>query len=94
VQANEIRLARVKAMRQEDLIEFLRQRPFQAFRIHVSDGIVYEVHHPELVLVSRSKTVVFFPDPRRPPPAFDRYETVALLDITRLERVESLASSK
>ena len=81
-------------MRQEHLIELLRQRPFQPFRIHVSDGIVYEAHHPELVLVGRSKAVVFLPDPRRPPQAFDRYETVALLHITRLELIESLASSK
>ena len=80
-------------MRLEDLLEVLRQRPFQPFRIHVSDGIIYEVRHPELVLVGRSKAVVFFPDPRRPPPAFDKYETVSLLHITRLEPIESLASS-
>jgi hypothetical protein len=43
--------------------------------------------------VGRSKAVVFFPDPRRPPPAFDKYETVSLLHITRLEPIESLASS-
>ena len=80
-------------MRQEDLIEVLRQRPFQPFRIHLSDGIIYEVRHPELVLVGRSKAIVFFPDPRQPPPAFERYETVALLHITRLEPIEAMASS-
>lgn len=80
-------------MRQEDLIEVLRQRPFQPFRIHLSDGIIYEVRHPELVLVGRSKAVVFFPDSRKPPPAFETYETIALLHITRLEPIETLASS-
>jgi hypothetical protein len=80
-------------MRQEDLLEVLRQRPFQPFRIHVPDGIAYEIRHPELVLVGRSKAVVFFADPHQPPPAFDKYETVALLHITRLEPIETLASS-
>ena len=80
-------------MRQEDLLEVLRQRPFVPFRIHVTDGIVYEVRHPELVLVGRSRAVVFFPDPRRPPPAFDRFDMVSLLHITRLEPMDSLTSS-
>jgi len=80
-------------MRQEDLIEVLRQRPFHPFRIHLSDGIIYEVRHPELVLVGRSTAVVFFPDPRKPPPAFERYDTIALLHMTRLEPLETLAPS-
>jgi hypothetical protein len=79
-------------MRQEDLIEILRQRPFQPFRIHVSDGTVYEVRHPEFVLVGRSRALVFLPSPGQAPPAFERYEAVALLHITRLELLESPAA--
>jgi len=58
-------------MRQEDLIEVLRQRPSQPFRIHLSDGIIYEFAS-RAGLAGRSKAVVFFPDPRKPPPALRR----------------------
>jgi hypothetical protein len=30
-----------------DLIELLRIRPFQPFRIYASDGRTYDIHHPE-----------------------------------------------
>lgn len=79
-------------MTQLDLLEILRQRPFQAFRIHVSDGTVYEIRHPEIMLVGRSKAYVFFPPEGSALPAVDRFEIVALLHITRLEPVESSAA--
>lgn len=78
-------------MSQQDLLEMLRQRPFQAFRIHVSDGTVYEIRHPEMMAVGRTKGLVFFPPDGMSLPAIDRYEAVALLYITRLEPVEPSA---
>ena len=33
-----------------DVLEALRRRPFEPFRIQVSDGSTYDVRHPELVL--------------------------------------------
>ncbi len=39
----------------------LRKRPFQMFRIHVTDGTVYEIRHPEMMVVGRTKALVFFP---------------------------------
>ncbi len=72
-------------MSRDDLLEFLRIRPFQPFRIFVTDGTMYKVRHPELVLVGRTKAMVFFPAPDSPPPAFDRFEAVALVHITRIE---------
>lgn len=79
-------------MSQQDLLEMLRHRPFQAFRIHVSDGTVYEIRHPEMMVVGRTKALVFFPPEGIPLPAMDRYEAVALLHITRLEPVEASAA--
>jgi hypothetical protein len=75
-------------MSQQDLLEMLRHRPFQAFRIHVSDGTVFEIRHPEMMVIGRTKALVFFPPEGMPLPAIDRYEAVALLHITRLEPVE------
>ena len=76
-------------MSQHDLLEMLRHRPFQPFRIHVLDGMVYEIRHPELMAVGRTRALVFFPPEGSTLPALDRFEAVALLHITRLEPVES-----
>jgi hypothetical protein len=71
----------------EDLLQALRKRPFEPFRIHVSDGTVYDVRHPELVMVGRRSAVIGWPDPSQAEPLYERYETVALLPITRLEPI-------
>ncbi|MGZ6074518.1 MAG: hypothetical protein ACXWOA_11715, partial [Isosphaeraceae bacterium] len=41
-------------MRPEDVREFLRRRPFQPFRLTLTDGRPYDVMHPELAMVGRS----------------------------------------
>jgi hypothetical protein len=34
-------------MRPEDILERLRARPFQPFRLYLSDGAIYEIRHAE-----------------------------------------------
>jgi hypothetical protein len=76
----------------DDIINFLHRRPFEPFRIHLTDGTTYEVRHPEFVLVGRATTHVYFPVPDMPPPRFEKYEVVSLLHITRLEPMEASAA--
>jgi hypothetical protein len=33
-----------------DLLTALRRRPIEPFGLHVRDGMVYEIRHPELVM--------------------------------------------
>src|SRR5438067_9529198 len=80
-------------LRPTDLVEELRKQPFEPFRIHVSDGSAYEVRHPEWVMVSPSRVLVFVPLAGQPHPLFERYHTIALLHITRLEPLEGLTTS-
>jgi len=70
----------------------LRRRPFVPFRIHVDDGTIYEVKHPELVLLSPRTAFVFFPDPNNPGMVTSQ-EIVALIHITRLEPLEAKQAS-
>jgi hypothetical protein len=67
--------------------------PFRPFQIHLSDGTIYDVDHPEMVMVGRSSAMVFFPPKDLEPPAFDRYEAVALSHIARMVPVETAATS-
>ncbi len=42
-------------MRQDELRESLREHPFEPFRIHLTNGMVYEVRHPEMALLARHR---------------------------------------
>lgn len=74
------------------MLEVLRQRPFRAFRIHASDGTVYEIRHLEMIVVGRTRALVFLPPEEMGLPAIERYEAVALVHISRPEPVETSAA--
>jgi hypothetical protein len=74
-------------MRPDILLGKVRQRPFEPFRLFVSDGAAYDIRHPEMVLTGQNAAVIGLPgDPTRPA---DRLVTVALLHVTRLEPLEA-----
>ena len=80
-------------MRSEDIRAFRRRKPFQPFRLILTDGRTYDVHHPELVMIGCTEVAVGFPSPGDPEPIFDRFTTVSLLDIMRVEPLEALTTT-
>jgi len=78
-------------MRPEDVREFLRRRPFQPFRLTLTDGRTYDVLHPELAIVGRSFVGVGLARPGDPENIAERIVSVSLLHIMQIEPVESLA---
>ncbi|HLN29541.1 MAG TPA: hypothetical protein VK395_17465 [Gemmataceae bacterium] len=75
-------------MSHEDLLGFIRKRPFEPFRLFIADGCVYEVRHPELLMIGkRSVAVGLTADPDQT--VYDRLATVDLLHVTRVEPLES-----
>jgi len=75
-------------MRPDDVLCLLRARPFQPFRISLSDGKEYEIRHPEIAIVSRSMVLVGIPGPRGPGGPVEKVVTCALLHITRMELLD------
>jgi hypothetical protein len=51
-------------IRREDVIENLEKRPFEPFRICMTDGRAYDVRHPDLCIPSRTTVYVGVPAPR------------------------------
>jgi len=51
-------------IRREDVLENLDKRPFEPFRICMTDGRSYDVTHPDLCMPSRHTVYVGVPDPR------------------------------
>ena len=74
----------------EELRNHLRQRPFLPLRIHLSDGRVFEVRHPDLVWVGRHVAVVGILEPG-PEPYLEKHETIALVHIVSLEPLSAAA---
>jgi hypothetical protein len=74
-------------MRPDDLRRLIDTRPFRPFRMLVLEQTSYEVRHPEAALVGQS-TVMIVEQVNGPNPvALEREVIIALLHITRLERL-------
>jgi hypothetical protein len=67
-----------------DLYAALHKRPFEPFRIQVTDGTFYDVRHPELVMVGLGSVVIGVPAAGQQQPLYERYETVALAHVVKL----------
>ena len=73
-------------MSHEDLLDRLRQRPFQPFRMVLTEGTAYEVRHPELFMLGKRSVVVGLATD----PAQTVYERTALVDLFHIVRLEPL----
>jgi len=67
----------------EDLRALVRAQPFVPFRLYVSDQTSYEVRHPEMIMLGARSVVVGIPGTL--PDVYERFVTVALAHVTRLE---------
>jgi hypothetical protein len=72
-------------MRPEDLRDRLRRRPFQHFRLILTDGRAFEVRHPELAMVGQSTVAIGLARPGRDEASSERLITVPLVDVLRIE---------
>lgn len=66
----------------------LHRRPFVPFRIVTTDGTIYEVRHPELVMVGSQTVLIGYPT-NDSPVIFDHYDRVALIHIVHLELAQA-----
>ncbi len=46
-------------MNSSKLIEYVSAEPFQPFRIRMASGQIYEIRHPEMILVGRNLVRVY-----------------------------------
>ncbi len=78
--------------RSEDIQARLRERPFRPLRIIASEGMKFDVFHPDLVFVGRHDLMIGFPGPDNPT-VYDRVTRVALVHIVALEDLPAPTSS-
>jgi len=67
----------------------LHTRPFEPFRLLMSDGTTYEVRHPELVMLGMRSLHLGIPARNQEELLYERAHILALSHITRLEPVDA-----
>lgn len=73
-------------MRIEELQRLLRRRPFQPFGLHMSDGSMYPVRHPDqVILTPRAAYVGVDVDPEAP-----LAQDVVICDLIHVTRLAPL----
>lgn len=69
----------------ERAVELLRQRPFQSFRLVLSNGATFDICHPEKTWVSPFSILVGIPDPNSDAPgAILDSRLISLIDIAEI----------
>ena len=71
----------------EEILKLTRRVPFEPFRIRLSNGSVYEIRHPEAVLVERRVIVIGLSGQPNAQAPFERSDIVPLLHVAQLERL-------
>lgn len=72
--------------------EYVSAEPFHPFRIKMASGQVYEIRHPEMLLVGRTSVRVYVAsdsDPDKPP----RWHDVSMMLMETLETIEAASVS-
>lgn len=49
-------------MNAEPIQALLRRQPFSPFEVHLANGEIYQVRHPENAVVLKSNLFLFYPD--------------------------------
>lgn len=69
----------------ERILELLQQRPFQPFRIYLTNGLVHVVRHPEQIMVSQTYLIVGIPANDVPGQEISEAAFVSLVHVVQVE---------
>jgi hypothetical protein len=81
-------------MRPDTIRDWLREQPFQPFRIHLTNGAVFDIRHPDQAIVTQATVIISLAFPSSDGvPTIRRDVTVSLIHNTHLEPIVSGGSS-
>jgi hypothetical protein len=76
-------------MRAQDILKLVRTKSFQSFRISMSNGEKFDVHHPDLVLVDPLFLTLGIPGPKGPDAPLDRIVHISIRQINTVEMLRA-----
>lgn len=70
------------------VMEYVTAEPFRAFRLKMASGQVFDIRHPEMILVGRSSMRVYTPAAQQPdgPP---QWHDVSLMLMETIEPLDA-----
>jgi hypothetical protein len=77
----------------ENIQARLREKPFRPLRIIASEGLRFDILHPDLVFVGSRDLMIGFPGPDNPT-IYDRVVRLALVHIVALEDLPATTPPK
>jgi len=77
---------KIDSMTLDAIREMLTRRPFEPLRITMSSGQVFDVPHPEMASLARSRMTVTLPDENGEPS--DRVEFLSYLHIAHIRSLQ------
>jgi hypothetical protein len=74
-------------MESDEILQLLRRRPFQPFRIYLTTGATFEFRHPEMIFVYHTYVKTYLPvlDKNESVPLGDKEVILSLLHIVQIE---------
>ncbi len=80
-------------MQRAEIQQLLKQKPFQPFRVVLSDGRDFDIRYPEMNLLARTYIKIGIPEPNGSNPICDHLVFVPLTQVIRIELLPSIAAS-
>ncbi len=79
----------------EELYRMLKRQPFEPFRLHLTDGRVFDIRYPHMNMVGTTwiRIGILAPDDPDPDPVPDHTIKVPIARISRVESLATLPSS-
>jgi hypothetical protein len=75
----------------QELLSYIKAKPFRPFRVHMASGEMFDIRHPELVRVGRNSLMLFTLVSEHPE-IFDRWETISLMLMERISLLDATVS--
>ncbi len=76
-------------MNQEELREYARRQPFEPFRLILTTGATYDIHHPDLIMVGRRSAIIGLAND----PGGTAYDRTIKVDLFHIVGAEELPHS-
>jgi len=80
-------------MAPEELRDTLKHQPFEPFRIVLTDGVGYDIRHPDLLLIGKRSAIVGLAGDGSTP-YYERTVKVDLLHVSRIEPLPAASQQK
>jgi hypothetical protein len=72
-------------MRRDEILQRLHAEPFQPFRIHLTNGTVHVIRHPEMAMVTAHSIIIGVPEANTGGNLLEDYIAVSLLHVAQID---------